>query len=523
MSLPFLGAGLTNDKAEDTTRDPRLKPISIDEGEEEEYFDPRKDPDLKPVYLESEKEKLGIDAQTQSRSEETMPEYLARQATRTAVTGASAFLGVPGDILKLPSIFGEMVKENLLDEKGKKLYEAFTRGGIFDPKLAEYIPGSNEILEGSKAIASYLGAKEGFLDAQTEGEKISDETISDFAALLFPVGGFARPAVRGVQILADTMAARVGRTLASNRAVLRAGGIAGGSQAVKQIAKNTFGLDEATADNWKLGTSFFLTLLTQGRGARRLGNDIRTRAEAMIPAGEVYNNAGQFRQRLLQLRAQLTRGNVTRPSEQDTVALLDQILAGMGDGEVTPQAIIRYIDLINEVRFAKNVNGQLIRRSAADRRNVNRLFDITNDAITDYGRTQNPDFLDMFSGAQGALAAEAQGAQLAENLTKSGVKDLDPGVKAMLGYIGGGGFGALSMVGAKISGEGFRIGLQKSIKALVEMSRSPVLREYFLKVIDASAKDQAPAFSKAKQQLNREYKKKKKEFEKKVPKLQPEK
>lgn len=45
-------------------RDPLVKPISVDKGKEE-YKDPQKDPRLRRVYTKSEKEKLGIDAQTQ--------------------------------------------------------------------------------------------------------------------------------------------------------------------------------------------------------------------------------------------------------------------------------------------------------------------------------------------------------------------------------------------------------------------------------------------------------------------------
>lgn len=532
LADPMRDDSLTEEiKITDTVRDPRLEPLDLEETQKIAVTDPRLTPlkmisaPKKQAQLIGQGQGIGFNVAPELRPDETTPEYLARQGLRTAVTGASAFLGMPGDLLKLPSMLGEAGK-GLLGEKGQKIFESVTAGGLFDPKVAAKIPGSYELQEGAKALASYLGAKEGFLDPQTEGEKISDEVTKDFASLLFPLGAVRGAAVRGVNILKDTMAARIGRTLASNRPVLKAAGIAGASQAVKQVAKNTFGQDEATADNWKLGTAMVLSILTQGVGARKLGNGVRQEAQKLIPEGEVYENASALRQRVRGFIAELKRSGDVAESQKPALQEAERKLRALETRVVTPENLTDYIDQINQIRFASKATGQLVSRTPAETFELNRLFSIFNDAVDDYGRNQNPAFLSMFRDAQRALSAEAQGRNLSRNLTKAGINDVNSDIKMALGYTLGqsmSGYGGLAAIASPILKKGTLNRLRRGTEVLREISASPVLREYYLKILKASAEDNIPALSRAVQQLNREYEKEQKEFEKKVPTLQPKK
>ena len=473
-----------------------------------------------PIPIKSEKIQAKIgqgagfgDFKLDIQEGETTPEYLARQALRTGAAGASAFLGLPGDLLKLPSILGEAGKE-FLPEKGKNVYEAVTRGGLLDPKVAEYIPGSQEIRNGIVALTNYLGGKGDIFLPQTAGEEISDEVISDFATMFVPMGGAAKVAVKGAPILRNTMAFKIG-----NAALTSAGSVG-----AKELAKN-LGAEEGTQAATKFGTAFLINLLTNGRGGRQLARDLRAKADSLIPEGDIYENGQILRRKLQNLKSEFKAGGVTKLAEQDALKEVDTFLAAIGRGDqITPQDLTRYVDKINEIRFKKvSPDGvMVVKRSPAERRAMNQVFDVMNEAITDYGTTQNPDFLEIFSGAQNAYSAGAQAAQFTENLRKAGTSKLSLPIKIALG-LSGGGYGGLGLIGGELAMGGTKATLAKSAQVLREISQSPVLREYYAKVIKSATEGNIPALSRDLNKLDTKYKEEQKEFEKKVPKLQPKK
>lgn len=470
-----------------------------------------------PIPIKSEKIQAKIgqgagfgDFKLDIQEGETTPEYLARQALRTGAAGASAFLGLPGDLLKLPSILGEAGKE-FLPEKGKNVYEAVTRGGLLDPKVAEYIPGSQEIRNGIVALTNYLGGKGDIFLPRTKGEERADEVISDFATMFVPMGGAAKAAVKGVPILRNSMMFKIGNAAAT----------VGGSAGAKKLAES-LGAEEGTADTVKFGTAFLINLLTNGKGGRRLARDLRTKADSLIPEGDIYENGQILRRKLQNLKAEFKAGGITKLAEQDALKEVDTFLAAIGRGDqITPQDLTRYVDKINEIRFKKvSPDGvMVVKRSPAERRAMNQVFDVMNEAVTDYGKTQNPDFLEIFSGAQNAYSAGAQAEQLSQNIIKAGISKISAPIKLALGLFGGG-YGGLATAGAEILGKG---ALARSGKIFSELARSPVLREYYAKVIKSAAENNIPALRRDLIKLDTKYKEEQKEFEKKVPKLQPKK
>lgn len=441
---------------------------------------------------------------------ETTGQYIGRQVARSGAAAASAVLGLPGDLLKLPSILGEAGKE-FLPEKGKNVYEAITQYGLLDPRVAEKIPGSQEIRNGIVALTDYLGGEGDIFLPQTKTEERADEVISDFATMFVPMGGAAKAGVKGVPILRNSLMFKIGNAAAT----------AGGSAGAKLFAES-LGAEEGTANTVKFGTAFLINLLTNGKGGRQLARDLRTKADSLIPEGDIYENGQILRRKLQNLKAEFKAGGITKLAEQDALKEVDTFLAAIGRGDqITPQDLTRYVDKINEIRFKKvSPDGvMVVKRSPAERRAMNQVFDVMNEAVTDYGKTQNPDFLEIFSGAQNAYSAGAQAEQLSQNIIKAGISKLSAPIKLALGLFGGG-YGGLATAGAEILGKG---ALARSGKIFSEIAKSPVLREYYAKVIKSAAENNIPALRRDLIKLDTKYKEEQKEFEKKVPKLQPKK
>ena len=469
------------------------------------------------VFLESQKvqPKIGQgagfgDFQLDIQEGETTGQYIGRQFARSGAAGASALLGLPGDLLKLPSILGEAGKE-FLPEKGKNVYEAITQYGLLDPRVAERIPGSQEIRNGIVALTDYLGGDGDIFLPQTKTEERADELISDFATMFFPMGRAAKVAVKGVPILRNSLMFKIGNAAAT----------AGGSAGAKKLAES-LGAEEGTANTVKFGTSFLINLLTNGRGGRRLARDLRAKADSLIPEGDIYENGQILRRKLQNIKAEFTPGGLTNLSNQDAVKEIDSLLGAIGRGDqITPQGLTSYIDRINLIRFKKvSPDGvMVVKRSPAERRAMNRVFDVVNEAVTDYGTNQNPDFLEIFSGAQNAYSASAKAEQVAGNFIKAGISKLSAPIKLVLG-LSSGGYGGLAVAGAEILGTG---ALARTGKIYKELAGSPVLREYYAKVIKSATENNIPALRRDLIKLDTKYKEEQKEFEKKVPKLQPKK
>lgn len=447
------------------------------------------------------------------REGETTAEYLGRQALRTTVAGTSAFLGLPGDLIKLPSTLGELGKE-LLSEDAKKVYEGVTRYGLLDPKVVEKVPGSQEIRSGITSLLGLMGVEPETLEATTRGEKIGDELASDLATLFVPLGGLKRAAkigeksVQGVNILRDSFMSKLGTA-----ALMTGGGVG-----AKELVKDMGGGDLAQGST-KIGTALLLGIATKGAGTRRLAQGLRERALESIPEGEVYNNARALRSNLRRLIGEFESGGIVLPSNQAALQEARYLLNNTVRGTSTPQSLIKGIDRLNEIRFSYTSNGQFIKRPPKEVAAMNRVFDFYNEALTDYGRTQNPDFLRTFRNSQGVYRADTLGNQLANNLQRAGMSEYSPLLKAAFGYTTAGTYGALATLAAGASWRS----LSQTLKTLGTAARSPVAREYYLKVIQASAENNIPAMQRNLLLLDKKLKEEEKEFEKKAPLLKPKK
>jgi len=496
--------------------------LDLDENQRrQKIIDIKKEFDLKPFYLEQDKQETAKspfigggqtfkNVQLEVPEGETTAEYLGRQTLRTVVAGTSAFLGLPGDLIKLPSTVGELSKE-LLPERAKKVYEGVTRYGLLDPKVAEKIPGSQEIRSGITSLLGLMGVEPETLEATTRLEKIGDEVVSDLATLFVPLGGLKRAAkigeksVQGVNILRDSFMSKLGTA-----ALMTGGGVG-----AKELVKDVGGGDLAQGST-KLGTALLLGIATKGAGTRRLAQGLRERATATIPEGEVYNNTRALRSNLRRLIGEFEAGGIVLPSNEAALQEARYLLNGLSRGTATPRDLVKGIDRLNELRFAYTKDGRLIKRPPKEAAAMNRVFDVYNEALTDYGRTQNPDFLRTFRNSQGVYRADALGNQLANNLQRAGMGEYSPLLKAAFGYTTGGTYGALATLAG---GASFR-SLSQTLSALKTAATSPVAREYYLKVLQASAENNIPAMQRNLLLLDKKLKEEEKELLKKYPTIE---
>lgn len=398
--------------------------------------------------------------------EESALGYITRGAARTGSRLGEAILGLPGDIregLKGLAISGV----NLVSPESAQFFKEKEQ----QPKPFS-LPTSSDIREKTAELTG------GFTEPKTSGEAKADEFLTDFAMLALPVK----------------------RKIPFARAI---GTDIAGHLAKEGIEK--FGAGTTTQDITKLGTFFLAGLITPGKSARKLANDLYKQRDALIPAGADVA-ATNFVQDLKGLKAKLLKG-VPGTKENAVLKYIDELLTKSAGGRIEIEELTNVKRQINE-RIT-----ELVQEGTFKRKDARQLFKplgrYVEDAIELYGTQSNAPFLKAHKQANevwGAIEESGKVSSMVSNLLKG------HHLKTPIGTLfTGGGAAALggaiyahpALAGPIIGTAGAAYGVNKAVELMNRVRKSPTLRKYYQGVVAESLKGNSAAALKNLQNLDK--------------------
>ena len=390
---------------------------------------------------------------------EPTPSKIGRGAGRTVARSAETILGIPGDLQNfIQSLMGSALGLAVGEEKGQQLA---AKGRELSSKINPfaYLPSSRDFREN---ITQKLTGET--LEPQTRGEELYDEIVSDFAALALPVKGkipFARA---------------LGMSLFGNA----------GKETVK-----AYGGSETAQAATKLGSMFLAGTLGHG-GARNYVNELQRDARALIPEGATTNGRELLKD-LEKFESTLRKGGIS-PQKQPALSLTRQLMGKIreGAGEVAVEELPEFRKSINDYRFNRDI-------SPTGKFFLDRFDDIVNKELLDYGKS-NPAFLNKYRDANLGFAGFKQSNQIANYISKKfDVTKLSPESYLLLG---------LHVLSPKaLTGIGASALAAKGAQVFNRIAKNPVLRQYYLNVVNNSLKDNSAGMIKNLEKLDEELRK----------------
>ncbi len=348
--------------------------------------------------------------------------------------------------------------------------------GITGKKAGEFpLPTSQELKEKSEKWS------QGYTSPQNALEEKSDEFLGDVAGMMIPGGTVAN---RGLQL-----ARVVGIPLA-------------GALAHEGIKYKTG--DEKKATWAKLGTMFILDLLAQrfnasgdrGISSRSYINGLFESAEASVAPGATAD-ATTLQTALMDLRNTMQRGG-TSPTTTPALTKIDEALAVINNGQIEVAQLPAFRRNINAIR--QSLGGWEAQMPPTLKiQAINNLERVKNSIIEageNYGRTQNPEFLQYWQSANEASAVIARSNVVSNFVQKYfGNKFVSKGAQALFGVgtVGaakvGSVFAPAATAGTALLG-GLASGMYVAGKAIYRVMNSPTLRRYYIDTITAAANGQ---------------------------------
>lgn len=332
---------------------------------------------------------------------------------------------------------------------------------------------SENLLPTSKDIQGKLEKYgQGYLSAQNEGEKQSDDFVKEVASFSLPGSGASITRNLGIPIATNLL---------------------------KEGIKLHGGSDKK-AEYSKLGTMFLLDILSNRSGvgmggAKKYAGNLFNESEKLIPKG-VSLNANKLQSGLNKLKSDLQKGG-TAPSTSQAITKVDEILGKINkNGKIPVDELVATRKRINEIiesggGFEFHVKDK-IRQKA-----INNLNDVKKhviEGLDDYGKV-NPKF-----GELNRAANEAYGAYSASNVVTNflkknfGDKIQSGTLKTILGLGGAGGVAAAAKYFPLTSGvAAASLPIYQGIKIAQRVWNSPVLKKYYGDILKHSLKGSVPA------------------------------
>lgn len=394
--------------------------------------------------------------------EETALQAGTRHVTRTAARAAETLAGLPGNIRELAKSGSEWLGDKGRQLIGKEPLTPEQKDAIrkeLEPKswdllgrFVEAFPTSSGIREG--ATQKIAGE---YLEPQGFGENLSDEFFSDVAGLLTPVKG-----AKGK--LKIPFARAIGTALFANTS--------------GEIAK-AYGLEPDESGYTKMGSMLLAGFMGRG-GARNYANGLYREAVDMIPQNATMNGKALLNQ-LDSYIATLKKGGIS-PQKQPALSLANQMKQKIlqTGGDIAIEELPAFRKSINDYRFNRQAG-----LTDSGRYFLDRFDDIVNNQLMEYGK-QNPSFLKRYRDANTGLTGFKQSNKIADYISKKvDVSQMKPETLLILGM-----HVADPSLLAKI---GAGAGVAKVAQLMHRVGKNPVLRQYYLNVLESSLKDNAPA------------------------------
>jgi len=362
-----------------------------------------------------------------------------RHLTRSAIRSAETLAGLPGDVVNAPYNVAKLAvpkgQEKNFDQV-KNIAKYLIPGGN--------LPTSSDL----KDISDKLSG--GYTEPQSNVEKKSDDIISDFISLAMPIKGkipFARS---------------LGTSLAANLA---------------ESGVNHLGGEEGSQTATKLGTTFLLTALNP-KGAGNYGKGLYKEAQDLLPKN-ARTDARHLSGELRRFKQELSKGG-SAPSKSKALTKIDEILKTSKNGQLSVDELTNFKKTINEARAGlyDEFKTDKVGRASA-KRNLDRVSKSIDKALDQYGQT-NPAWNKAYRSANevhGAIEQSKKVSNFVGKVLKQHPHLASSGAVAQMVFAPK----TLPLVGLGAAGV-------KSGEWMARISKSPVLRKYYMNVVNAALK-----------------------------------
>lgn len=331
--------------------------------------------------------------------------------------------------------------------------------GSFFGREETFFPTSESLKKFSE------GQTEGFTTPQSEAEEAVGEAFQDIVSFGIPIPGSGAPSLARI----------AGVPIAANL--------------VKQGLK-LGGADEQEASAAKIGSLLLLDLAARritGGGAEKHINSLFKASRDELSEGALLN-ARKLEKALDPLEKSLKSGG-SRPSRVEALKKTKEIRDVIVDGKMPVKEALDFRVSINELKdklgaFSLETPAK-IRTKAI--KNLDMVKGNVIEAITDYGKAENPRFLIPYTQAEEAFAARASSDVVSNFVQKTvGKKLASPITKAVFGL-------ALPKFGvAKVAGA---FTAKETLKIINQIRKSPTLARFYGNALSAAVKGNAAQVS----------------------------
>jgi len=382
---------------------------------------------------------------------------ILRHAARTGSRIGESALGFIGDL-------------NSLYKSGKqKLQEK--AGVSVEPNLAikafdylmDQLPTSESLRQKS------IQATGGYTAPKNAAEELGDDVTSLATALALP----AKNPLKFMNLLKSV-------------------GLAVGTKGAGEVSK-VLGASPEVQFGTEMGTLALGTLLGS-KTANQFVNGLYREARDSIPKGAMVNTGG-LTQELSNVKTNLAKG-VSTASKNEVMKVIDELGAKASGGAMEAEELVEAFHNINERMSSKKLFDEL---SKSEQRQLRQRYDLVKDSVRstlkDYGNT-NPEFYKTWEQANQGYAT-IQNSMRASRWIEKKIGSLPKhlalglGAELLLGFPKT----AAATVGSA--------GALKTGELLYRTMKSPALRKHYVKAISVASAQDAVAFQKELEALNK--------------------
>jgi len=315
----------------------------------------------------------------------------------------------------------------------------------------------------------------GYTKPKTEAEERAGELFSDISSMAIP-GAAQYSAMRNIGIPIVANMAKEG---------LKYFEISEGKQNAAKVAI-MIGLDLITHRRAISGSNKLL-----GEGAKGYAGKLYSQAAEAIPEGAQVEAKG-LATSLDAVENELRKGG-TRPSTQKALEKVRELKSDIVDGKIQAENLFEYRPAINEM--IEELGGfEVIKNKKIKERAVHNLNQVKSkviDALEDYGKKENPQFLTPYRQANEAYAVAEKSNKISNLIKKKfgstlkskgakmlfGIPTVASGATAYLVPSLGALTGSIGALGA---------GAYQAHKLLYRIAKSPTLAKYYGKILQGS-------------------------------------
>jgi hypothetical protein len=323
------------------------------------------------------------------------------------------------------------------------------------------LPTSGDIQKKTEKLSK------GYLSPKNELEKTSDKLIKDIASFsIGPGAGFTK---------------NLGIPLAGT--------------AVEESLKG-LGASDETASYSKMGTMLMLDLArirrSAGGSAKDFASNLFSKAEKSIPEGTKIK-VPDLEDALMKLESEFQSGG-GRPSVKSALEKIHEIRSQIKDNQISAKWLLDNRQAINEVIKEGGGFGVILPKDIKQKIhiNLNKVKKNSIDALIDYGKKENPEFLKYYEPANEAYAVNQKADAISNFLQKHFGNYLTNSVAKSLfggaGAIGAGVLGGAKALGITAATAGTAFPLYQAGKLLYKVVNSPTLRKYYSQIIEGATK-----------------------------------